>query len=160
MKTIYLRYDPKKSERNIMGLHTKVPEGYYIVITAEQEALITRFPNNFLVKDNKLVQLEDTSVILQKISKKKKESRQRALNKALVHSPILVKGSTFEMKTEIIQALNLNLNICSIDKDHVTYIECKVDGKPTLKEMKRKDLLELAKAFDVRRVEISKDNYN
>lgn len=160
MKRVYLRYNPDKTERNIRGFHDKVPEGAYIIITKEQESLIARFPNNFLVKDKQLVQLEDTKRVLQRITEKKRERVSKARRNATINSMIEVSGAVFDMKPDTIQALNLNLNICSIDKDHTTFIECKVDGKPTLKEMKRKDLVALAKAFDSRRVEISKDKYN
>lgn len=155
----YASYDPNKGGDNIRGFyplnHPDVTKPS-IQITQKQRDAIVKFPGHFRIEAGRLIQIKDTKKELQRrnLSNMRKEANAR--NQA----PLEFDGHKYFVDSAFLGNLNLNLNLCSLDKNHACFLWRQAsDGKWHFVEHDSQTLVELAKAFNSRREKISRELY-
>lgn len=158
----FVHYDKAITHRtNVKGIYTTTPPaGLEPIVEVDQRSieLFKRNPNAYLVKDDRLVRIEETNGNFKKEQAVRQGKNQTKLD---ILSPLEFDSHVYNVDSAFYDNIALCLGIVALDKEHVCKLWAKnvsTDEWIFLDHDKVK-LLELAKALNTRRQDSSEKLY-
>jgi hypothetical protein len=155
----YLTYDPDKTgSTNITKISTTRQKAVepFVEVSADLYKRFHNNPNNYVVKDGRLQAIERSLSNLTKV-KGQNVHRKQIANE--IGSQLEVGGYTYNINSAFQNNLTLILGIQAGDSDYVARLWCHNGTDWVFRDHSHEDTLQVAKAFNERREQLSQQLY-